>query len=86
MKTLRIHEIAVDHFALRNAFPFEFGRQARAKKIRECIRLEIAHVCDRLVFIDPAKTGKGEMPPRTVSFFPIERRFPALLVYRHPAE
>src|SRR5205814_4391453 len=42
--------------------------------------------CDRLSFIDRAETGKSEMPPCAISFFPIEWCLPTLLVYCHPAE
>src|SRR5439155_14790327 len=86
MKPFRFDEVAVDCLTLRSPLPFEFRRQSRAGKIRERVGFEITHVCDRLVFIDRAKTGKGEMPPRPILLFPIERCFPMLLVHRHPAE
>src|SRR4029077_13360070 len=54
--------------------------------IREGVGFEITHVCNGLVFIDRAKSGKGEMPPCAISFFPIERSFPTLFVHRHPTE
>src|SRR5262245_3517303 len=41
---------------------------------------------DRLGLIDGTETGKCEIPPGAVAFYPVKRRVPTLFVQSHPAE
>src|SRR6184192_2674070 len=86
MKLLVLDEIAFDRTIKRNTFPFKFRRQPRAAPICESVGFEIADMCYWLCFINGTKTGKCELPPRTVAFFPVKRCLPALFVHRHPTE
>ena len=85
METFALNKVAFHRQARSGAFPFKFGRQARAAPIGEGVGFEITDVRDRLGFIDRSKAGESKIPPRSVAFFPIERRFPALFVHRGPA-
>ena len=86
MKTLRVDEVAFDGQSRTRSFPFELRRQSRAAPVRVGVCLEIADVGHRFGFVDRSKAGKGEVPPGAVALDPIERRFPALLLHRGPAE
>ena len=86
MKRFGFGEIAVDVDVGHGAFPFKFGGQARAAPIGKGVGFDITDVGDRFVRIDWSKTGQRIIPPFAVAFHPVKRRWPALLVHRHPAE
>src|SRR5882762_4448557 len=86
MKTLRLHKIPFNHFALTNRFPLKLGRQTRTRPVGKGIRFKIAEMSHGLVFIDGPKTRKSKVPPLCALFFPVERCFPALLGYGGPSE
>src|SRR5689334_5463450 len=79
------YEITLDREIGRGPFPFELGRQSRSAPIREGVRFKMADVRYGLRLIDWEHSGKRKVPPAAVTFRPIKRRFPALLVYGRPA-
>ncbi len=85
MKALLVDKVAFHRQTVRGVFPFELSRKTRAGPIRVSVSFKIADVRDRFGFVDRTETGKGEVPPFPIAFFPIKRRLPALFVDCRPA-
>src|SRR6476659_8293847 len=86
MKEFRLDEIAFDWKIQRRALPFEFRGESCPRPIGISVGFEITDVRDRLGFNDGAQTRQCEIPPRTVPFYPVKRRVPALFVHSYPTE
>src|SRR6185437_15691397 len=71
-------------FGLRR-FPFEFRRQPRARPCRIGGGFEEAHMRHRLVGIEFLRAVQREHAPSLAVGNPIERRVPALRLYRRPS-
>src|SRR3954471_166883 len=86
MKTFRFDKVALPCAAFRRPLPFKFRGKTSTRPIRVSVGFEIAQVSDRFRLVNRPEARQRKIPPFAVTFRPVERRLPALLVNGGPAK